>query len=87
MDATEQKQEIIKNLNIMPQNKLNEVNMFIRFIIYEANQNTQNEEYSNLDFISSEQNAELKSRLQNIENNKTDFISLENFKKKNDNYL
>lgn len=43
--------------------------------------------YKNLDFITPEQNEELKRRLIRLENNKTKFISLEDFKRKYGHYV
>jgi len=44
--------------------------------------NSENENYNYLDFISAQQNIELKNRLERIKNNETNFISLDNFKQK-----
>jgi len=90
---TQQKQKIINHLNLIPENRLKEVDMFIRFILYEAKQsviqNTENinEEYSNLNFLSAQQNNELKHRLESLENKEMNFYSLEDFKEKYKHYI
>ena len=44
-------------------------------------------EYTDLTFLSPEQNAELKRRLKRVENNETKFISLDDFKQKCSHYV
>lgn len=87
----QQKQEIINHLNLIPQNRLNEVNLFMRFIIYETQQISKNDntdnEYSNLDFLSPQQNSELKNRLQKLETDEMNFIGLSEFKQKYKHYV
>ncbi len=37
---TQQKQSIINHLSLVPEKKLNEIDMFIQFIIYQTHQNS-----------------------------------------------
>ena len=43
--------------------------------------------YKKLDFLSPQQNEELKRRLKSFENNEMNFISIEQFKEKYENYV
>ncbi|MBT3207783.1 MAG: hypothetical protein HN704_11490 [Bacteroidetes bacterium] len=96
MSIRQQKQEIIDNLDFVPENKLYEIDIFVRYIMNEAKQknlnkneiaNERKEEYVNIDLLSIKQNEELKRRLYNLENNKTNFTSFEEFKKKYSRYV
>lgn len=78
------KKEILNHLENIPPNRLKEVEMFMRFIIYETKQNNT---YSNIDFLTSEQNNELERRLERFNNNEMNFMSLEEFKQKNKQYV
>ncbi len=90
---TLQKQEIINLLNLVPKNRLSDIEMFIQFILYQNEQNSSqtykntNKKFTDLDFLSPQQNAELKRRLQRLENNEMNFISLDDFVKKNNHYV
>jgi len=44
-------------------------------------------QYTDLSFLSPEQNAELNCRLKRLENNETKFIGLDEFKKKYQHYV